>query len=272
MKITVLVENTACGTNLKGQHGLSFFIETDKCKILFDCGADNLFLENAAKLGLDISAVDYFVLSHGHYDHGGGLKDFLKANDKAKIFVSRYAFNDYFFKVLFFKKYVGLDKSLKNNSRIIFVDGEYKINNASLPGANMVIFSDISGSKYCSVKSKLLKSENGKIAPDDFRHEQCLIIDKVLFAGCSHTGIVNIYEKAKSISAIRYIFGGFHLYNPVTKKTEDRALIENIANEFKNEDIKIYTGHCTGKKSFEVLESVLGKKIEEISTGKVYEV
>ena len=266
MKIKVLVENTSCDKNLKGQHGLSLYIETGHSKILFDSGANDLFLKNAKKLGVDISAVDYFVLSHGHYDHGGGLKGFIKANSKAKILISKYAFGGYFAKVHFFKKYIGLDKKLKNHPRIVFVDKEFKIDD------DMVIFSDITGSKYRSAKSKLLKYENGNIMPDDFNHEQCLIINDVLFAGCSHTGIVNIYEKAKNYGEIKYIFGGLHLYNPSTKKSEDETLVADIANFFRDKNVKIYTGHCTGKRSFEVLHSILGEKIEEISTGKMYEI
>jgi 7,8-dihydropterin-6-yl-methyl-4-(beta-D-ribofuranosyl)aminobenzene 5'-phosphate synthase len=264
MKVTVLVENTACGANVKGQHGLSLYIENGGVKILFDCGADGLFLENAQKLGVDIAAVDYLIISHGHYDHGGGLESFLKINGKAKIIISKYAFNDYYFKVLLIKKYIGLDQTLKDNERIIFTD-QYLT-----PGDDMIIFSDITADKYRPSQSSLLKKENGKFMPDDFRHEQCLIINNVLFAGCSHTGIVNIYEKAKSITDIKHIFGGFHLHNPVTKKMEDKALIENIAGEFRNENVKIYTGHCTGEDAFKILQAILGDKIEEISTGMSY--
>jgi len=264
MKVIVLIENTAYDTELKGQHGLSFFIEKNGLKILFDCGADGLFLKNAEKLGIDISAIDYLIISHGHFDHGGGLESFLKVNEKAKIIMSKYAFYDYYFKVLFIKKYIGLNKTFKNNERIIFVNQDFTL------GDNMIIFSNITGCKYRSSKSKLLKRENGKLIPDDFMHEQCFIIDNILFAGCSHTGIVNIFEKAKGIRDIKHIFGGFHLYNPATKKTEDKVLIEKIANEFKNENVKIYTGHCTGKNAFRILKSVLGDKIEEISTGKIY--
>jgi len=264
MKVIVLVENTACGTELKGQHGLSFYIEHNGLKILFDCGADSLFLENAAKLGADIAAVDYLMISHGHYDHGGGLENFLKVNDKAKIIVSKYAFNDHYFEILFVKKYIGLDKALKDNQRIIFTDQYLTL------GDGMILFSDITGGKYLSSESKILKKENGKFVPDDFKHEQCLIINDILFAGCAHTGIVNIYEKARAIRDIKHIFGGFHLSNPVTKKMEDRALIESIAGEFKNENVKMYTGHCTGHDAFKILQSILGDKIEEISTGMSY--
>jgi 7,8-dihydropterin-6-yl-methyl-4-(beta-D-ribofuranosyl)aminobenzene 5'-phosphate synthase len=265
MKVTVLIENTACSTNLKSQHGLSFYIDNHSTKILFDCGADGLFLENADKLGIDISAVDYLIISHGHYDHGCGLEKFLEANDKAKIILSKHAFNDYYFKVLFIKKYIGLNKAFKNNERIIFLDKELML------GSNMFVFSDITGEKFRSTKSMLMKRENGKLKPDDFNHEQCFIINDVLFAGCSHTGIVNIYEKAKGIKEIKHIFGGFHLFNPATKKSEDKVLIENIANEFKNENVKIYTGHCTGNYAFGILKSILGDKIEAISTGKSYD-
>ena len=165
MKISVLIENTACGADFKGQHGLSFYIESNGAKILFDCGADGLFLENAEKLNINISEVDYLILSHGHYDHGGGLKDFIEANSKAKILLSKHVFGDYYFKVLFYKKYIGLDKSLKDNGRFIFVDRELKINNGA------VIFSGITGEKYRSQKSKLLKRESNKFSKDDFKHE-----------------------------------------------------------------------------------------------------
>ena len=266
MKVTVLIENTTCNTNFKGQHGLSFYIESQDLKILFDCGANGLFLENAEKLGIDISSVDYLIISHGHFDHGGGLGNFLKANKKAKILINQSAFDDYYFKVLFIKEYIGLDKTLKNNERIFFTNQDLTLDDS------IIVFTNITGDKHRSSKSKLLKRENGKLVQDDFMHEQCLIIDNVLFAGCSHTGIVNIYEKAKGITNINHIFGGFHLYNPATKKTEDKVLIENIANEFKNEDVKIYTGHCTGKNAFKILKSILGENVEEISTGRSYNI
>lgn len=262
MKVTVLIENTTCDNNLKSQHGLSFYIEYNGLKILFDCGSNGLFLENAKKLGIDISAVDYLVISHGHFDHAGGLEHFLNANQKAKIVINQHAFGDYYFKVLFIKKYIGLDKALKDNERIIFTNQDVTLDN------NVIVFTNITGDKHRSSESKLLKKENGKFVPDDFKHEQCLIVSNVLFAGCSHTGIVNIYERAKTVTDINHIFGGFHLYNPVTGKMEDKLLIENIANEFKHENVKIYTGHCTGKNAFKVLKTILDDKVEEISTGR----
>ena len=79
MLIKTLVENTAISKDFGSEHGLSLYIETKKHKILFDVGASELFLKNAKKLDVSIADVDFLVISHGHYDHGGGLKSFIPA-------------------------------------------------------------------------------------------------------------------------------------------------------------------------------------------------
>jgi len=80
MIIKTLVENTAVSKEYECEHGLSLYIETNKHKILFDLGKSDLFLKNAKRLNVDITEVDLVVISHGHYDHGGGLGAFLKTN------------------------------------------------------------------------------------------------------------------------------------------------------------------------------------------------
>ena len=87
MKIVTLLEDTACRTDLSAARGLSIYVETAKHKVLFDMGPDASFLDNAARLGVDIAAVDTAVLSHGHSDHGGGLAAFCRANARAKIYL-----------------------------------------------------------------------------------------------------------------------------------------------------------------------------------------
>ena len=124
MKITSLVENISENENIGYEHGLSLFIETEKHNILFDMGQTDLFSENAEKLSIDLSSVDIAVLSHGHYDHGGGLSKFLLLNDKAKVYINKNAFGDYYNGT---EKYIGLDKSLMGNSRIILTEDFYEI-------------------------------------------------------------------------------------------------------------------------------------------------
>ena len=77
MRVTMLLDNIAADPRLVAEHGLSLYLETGDHKILFDAGQSSAFAENAEKLGVDLREVDFAVLSHGHYDHGGGLERFL---------------------------------------------------------------------------------------------------------------------------------------------------------------------------------------------------
>jgi len=127
MRITVLVENTRLESrkDLSAEHGLSLHVYRDDKQILFDTGATDAFSKNAEKLGVDIQQVDMVVISHHHYDHGGGLAHFLEANQKAKIYLRQCEEREYYFRALgIISKYVGLDKSLfqRYADRFDFVD------------------------------------------------------------------------------------------------------------------------------------------------------
>ena len=118
MKLYTLMENTTCRDDLVCEHGLSLYIEANGQHILFDAGQTGAFADNAEKMGVDLSQVDICILSHGHYDHGGGIKRFLEINDHAKVYVSRHAFGDYYNAE---EKFIGLDWELLNEDRLIFV-------------------------------------------------------------------------------------------------------------------------------------------------------
>ena len=119
MKIVTLMENTACREDLTAEHGLSLYIETGAHRILFDAGQTDAFADNAQKLDIDLSSVDLCILSHGHYDHGGGLERFLEVNSTAPVYLRRDAFGEHFNGT---EKYIGLDVSLKESGRLIFTD------------------------------------------------------------------------------------------------------------------------------------------------------
>lgn len=97
MKIVVLIENTAPeGSCLAAEHGLSFYVEHRGKAVLLDAGASGGFADNAAALGVDLGHVDVAVLSHGHYDHAGGLGRFFACNDHAKVYARPSAGGAYF--------------------------------------------------------------------------------------------------------------------------------------------------------------------------------
>ena len=212
MKIISLVENTT-HSDLKAKHGLSLYIETKKHKILFDLGPNHTLFENARKKNIDLSQVDIVIISHGHRDHGGALKDFLNVNSSAKIYIQKKAFEAHYSKTLFIKIPVGLDQSLKEHKQIQLLDGDYKIDD------ELSLFTVSQVDQLRSSVNDVLYDENGK---DTFAHEQNLIISgnkKVLVMGCGHAGIVNILNKVQAYQ-LDYCIGGFHLYNPLNRNGE----------------------------------------------------
>ena len=270
MRITALLENTTVNTALKPKHGLSIYIETNNHKILFDLGPDDTCLNNAQALGIDLAEVDTVVISHGHYDHGGALANFIKINDKAKLYLRRQAFEPHYHKRLFIKKYIGLDPELSDNDRIIFADAAMRIDD------ELFLFSDIEGQPDTKSSRALLKKTSAGYARDDFTHEQSLIVTEgdsaALFSGCSHRGISNILRAAdRHQSKIQAVFGGFHLFNPATNAVEQPEMVERLANELSKRDTVFYTCHCTGKSAFDTMRGIMGNKIQYLSTGSVVE-
>ena len=118
MKIVTLMENTACREDVCFEHGLSLYLETQSHRILFDAGQSAAFADNAQTLRVDLKQVDFAVLSHGHYDHSGGLGKFLEINEAAPVYVSRWAFEPHWESD---GRYVGVDPSLEANPRIRYV-------------------------------------------------------------------------------------------------------------------------------------------------------
>ena len=116
MKLWTLLENTSCREDLNAEHGLSLYLETGTRRILFDSGQSGIFADNAEKIGIDLSRVDTVILSHGHYDHGGGLLRFLEQNHTASIYASPRCFGDFYNGT---EKYIGLDPALKASDRFV---------------------------------------------------------------------------------------------------------------------------------------------------------
>lgn len=273
MIVKVLMENRAKSEDFVTEHGLSMYIEASDRKILFDTGETDKFLINAEKMGVDLSQVDIVVISHGHYDHAGGVEAFIKVNAKAKVYMHGEAFIPHASRKDGELKDAGVDPELKDNERIILVNEDIFFDD------DLILFSQIKSSKYVPEgNSRLLMKRDDDWVEDNFHHEQSLIIkegkNRVLISGCSHRGIINILEQAMEYSDIplTHVIGGFHLYDIKLDDPKDVEFISRISNELEAFNVKFYTVHCTGYDQFLWLKHRLGDRIEYISAGTILEI
>lgn len=267
MKVTSITENTS-RKGLPVEHGLSLFIEKeDGLKVLFDMGQSALFAKNAETLGLSIAASDVAIVSHGHYDHGGGLSTFLTQNQKAKVFVHKDAFLPHYSLRETGLRYIGLDVGPKEDERLVLCDERTDI------GPGMTLFAHVTGNVCTPSGNRLLFGPTGSVN-DSFHHEQNLIIEEgntvALFAGCAHRGIVNILRKAVEVSGKTptHVFAGMHLVKSGMNEAEENDFIATLANELKAYGgTKFYTMHCTGEEQYQKLKALMGEQIEYLSCG-----
>ena len=271
MKFITLVENS-CIDGLGCAHGLSIYIETAKHKILFDAGPDGeLLLSNAQKLGINLAHIDTVIISHGHYDHTGGLAGFLSVNDSAQIYIHELAYNRrHFAEESCGWRYIGPDMELlkSNAHRICLTKDVFTIDE------ELCLFSNISSAILLPEgNSTLFEEIDGINYPDNFLHEQNLILRSegkcALFAGCAHRGIINIILSAINLigSAPDFVISGFHLTNPGLKIDASDELISAVANELNKYPCKYYTGHCTGERPFALLKKTLGNSLTALKSG-----
>ncbi|MBR6728397.1 MAG: MBL fold metallo-hydrolase [Clostridia bacterium] len=263
MRITVLTENTTCREGLVPEHGLSLYIETGAHKILFDMGQSDLFLTHAKALGVEIAAVDVAVLSHGHYDHGGGLAAFLAANQKAPVYVNENAFAPHYRKD---GSYIGLDPALAEHERLRRVGECQEIDDT------LSLFACNTRKKpYGLDTAGLCMGAPAALRPEDFCHEQYLLIREgektVLISGCSHKGILNIVDWF----APDVLVGGFHL-NKYATIGEGAAALDRIAARLLEGNTRYYTCHCTGEPQYAYLKDRMEERLHYLSCGTAEEI
>jgi len=235
MKISILTDNIA-GGRFKAEHGLSYLIEIDGEKILFDTGHSNVFLDNAAQMGINLQEdVKTVVLSHGHWDHGNGLK--LLSGKKLlahpAIFSKRFRKKDH--------TYIGL------NYEQAELENLFRIETSKTPvqiAQNLWFLGEIPRLNDFEAKTTSFESGDGEedFIPDDSALVAITKSGLIVVSGCAHSGICNICEYAKKvtgISTIHTVIGGFHLKDQgeQTQKTLHYFLDHSIQ--------QILPSHCT---------------------------
>ncbi len=279
MKVTVLVENSRLEerSDLRPEFGLSLYVETGAARILFDMGASGAFLHNAERLGVDLGSVETAVLSHHHFDHGGGLGRFLEVSQGARVYMRRTRPAARYFRTLaVIKRPIGLDLGMfeRFEDRLEQIDAPHEI----APGVSLL--TEIGSSHERPRGNRYLFVElGGKLVHDPFDHELMMVVREddgmVVFSGCSHQGVLNMIDAAVEQFPgvpIKAVFGGFHLiglpfYNSMSAgrgevKRIARRILERVTGP-------VYTGHCTGEKAFAVLQGVMGERLRDFPTGAI---
>lgn len=271
MKLTVLTDNNVLQSkNFLGEHGLSFYLELDDKKILFDTGCSDVFLKNAPEMGINLLDLDYIVLSHGHYDHCWGLTHYLPfylaalkqghTIKKPTILTHTDTFNE---KTDNNSNEIGSLISKEKLQKIF----EIKLTNKPFQITENLIFlgeiprnNDFEGNEPIG---KVFKNDKFK---DDYIVEDSALVYKsnnglVIITGCSHSGICNIIDYSKNVcneSSIADIVGGFHLVNPSHEK------VFRTADYLSKLGVKqIHPCHCTDFSS----KIILSKYVKLEATG-----
>ena len=262
INITTLIDNTAAD-NLESEHGLSLWLEFEDKQVLFDTGQTDMILRNAKLLGINLDSADAIVISHGHYDHTGGLKAILDIAPKATLYIHPEALKPKYSQKDSKTKCVGMSDSTKDVIRILADNGRViwtEMPTEIIPGLFVTSriprntdFEDSGGNFFrnqsCQTADELLDDQ-----AIFFKTKQGLVV----LLGCAHAGVVNTLDYVTKLTDQRSIYaiiGGMHLVNA------NLARIKHTIEAFKKYDIqKIVPLHCTGQDAAGKIKNAFGEK------------
>jgi len=272
-KITVVVENTAGGRGLLGEHGLSFWIELSGKHVLFDTGQGHVLLSNARRLGIRFDHIDAVALSHGHYDHTGGLGDVLRNSRATTVYAHPAAFE---------AKYArnpdgsardvgmpGLDEEMiRDMAELVLVEGPTEVCSGLYltgPVPRTTDFEDTGGDFF---KDQTCKE------PDQLVDDQAAFIETqvgtVVVLGCAHAGVINTLRHVQALTdngPIHTLIGGMHLVHAGTER------MDKTVAELRHLDVKrLLPCHCTGMAAIARLWQEFPGRCDACHVGTVVEV
>ncbi len=255
IKITTLIENSPGEhKGLISEHGLSFYIEKDSHTILFDTGQSDAFLQNALQLKLDLSKVNDVVLSHGHYDHSGGLRSLTQLTTHFRLTVGQGFFHEKYGENNNSTEYLGnsFDEKFLKEKEISYRFTNTNITELTTDVYVVTNFPRIHKDEIINPRFSLFK--DGSFQPDPFSDEVLLTLDSsdglVLLLGCSHPGMKNMVKFATKILGrpLYAILGGTHLV-----ESDEKSM--GLSMDFLNSNNLKAVGvsHCTGKPAMDRL-------------------
>ena len=274
LKITTLSENTAGLGNFLGEWGLSILLETDEKNILFDTGASISASYNADILGIDLSKIDKIVLSHGHYDHTGGLRQILR---KIKKEVEIIAHPD-----IWAAKY-----SRRQGQKDRYVGIPFQRQELESLGANFNLSKEpikitdnimTTGeipmvTEFEEIDSNLWVKEAAGWQPDKLLDDRTLVINAeeglVVILGCAHRGIINTLYYAQQLAGVKKIqtvVGGCHLMRA------SRERVDLTTATLKELDVQMLgVSHCTGLPAASIMAQEFGDRFFFNNAGTIIE-
>ncbi len=268
LKISVLVENRASQTFL-GEHGLSFVIRSDNKTVLFDTGKGEILEHNIKVMNLNPEKIDALVLSHGHYDHTGGLEHLAKClNTEIQVYAHPAALEPKFSKSSTVFKYIGISKNNRNylqklDTNLIFTEKPTKITE------NISCTGEIPRTNSIENRSTKFYLDKTTSNPDIMRDDQALYINTekgvVVLLGCCHAGFANTIDyiaKLAKTETIYAVIGGTHLRNA------NFAQLDFTASVLKKYQVQLFAPcHCSGGLSSAYLYAKNPNIFRECHTG-----
>ncbi len=253
---------------LLAEHGLSLYIEENGKKYLFDTGQSGVFLKNAKELGVNLEHLDGIILSHGHYDHCGGLEEFVKRYEPPKIYVRREAFEEKLHqgKPEAEPKDIGIPwKKELIEDKLVYTEDFQEIDENIYVLGNIPMEND-----FEAVAKGMLVRKNQLCVPDCMSDEQMLVIRSKeglhVFVGCAHVGIINALsyvEKTFPGEKIVSLLAGMHL------STAPKEQVERTIQELEKREIPLLMPlHCTGPAVIGKLKQRFPNTCKMVHTGK----
>jgi 7,8-dihydropterin-6-yl-methyl-4-(beta-D-ribofuranosyl)aminobenzene 5'-phosphate synthase len=268
LRLTVLVENTSPGSGLVAEHGLALLLETERGTVLFDTGATpSALVANAAALGVDLARVTAVVLSHGHYDHAGGLPAILAAAPSARVYYHWRCTAQRWGQRWWVRKPIGMPAESR---RALDSVAREPVSGPRLLPEGVLLSGPIPGPPAAAQKGFLADSETGP-RPDDFADEMFLLARTpsgfVVVTGCCHRGLENTLAYAQQLNggeAVAVVVGGLHLLRVSDRGLEAVAVTLDAAGTRE-----VWAGHCTGGKAMAYLAEHVGGRVQTLRVGLV---